>query len=78
MEAAKRVVDLAARAVDVEKIKLGAGRSSNFQVQSLEANYRNAQLQLLNAEIAYLNAMTQLDLQIGTTMGTWKLSLWNE
>ncbi|MDO9413883.1 MAG: TolC family protein [Pseudolabrys sp.] len=75
LEAARRVVTLAASAVDIEKQKLSAGRSSNFQVQSLEASFRSARLQSLSAEINYLNSLTLFDLQLGTTLDTWKVTL---
>ena len=75
LEAARRVLKLAADAVDIEKQKLSAGRSSNFQVQLLEANFRAARLQNLNAEVNYLNSLTLFDLQLGTTLDTWKITL---
>jgi outer membrane protein TolC len=75
LEVAKRALGYAATAVDIEKQKLNVGKSSNFQVQSLEANYRQAESQKLNAEIGYLNALTNFDLELGTTLDTWKISL---
>lgn len=69
--------DLAARAIEIEKVKLNAGRSTTFQVRSLEDNLRNAENQLLAARIGYLNALTRLDLQLGTTLDTWRVDLKN-
>lgn len=72
---AEKSRDLAARAIDVEKVKLNAGRSTTFQVRSLEDSLRTAENQLLAARIGYLNALTRLDLQLGTTLDTWKIVL---
>lgn len=68
-------LNLARKALDVEKIKLNAGRSSTFEVRSMEQNLRDAETQLVNARINYLNSLTRLDLQLGTTLETWRISL---
>ena len=72
---AKRSSDLAARAIEIEKLKLNAGRSTTFQVRSLEDNLRTAENDLLAVRIGYLNALTRLDLQLGTTLATWRIAL---
>lgn len=74
-ELAGQSLDLARQALDVEIEKLRAGRSSNFQVLSFEARLREAGNARLNATIAYLNALTLLDLQLGTTLATWRVEL---
>ncbi|CAO3428392.1 Efflux transport system, outer membrane factor (OMF) lipoprotein [Azospirillum argentinense] len=75
LELARRFRDLARRKIDVENQKLKVGRSSNFQVLSFEADLRNAENALLSAVIAYLNALTILDQQLGTTLDTWQISI---
>jgi outer membrane protein TolC len=75
LEASRRVRQLAARAVDIEKEKLKAGRSTNFQVRGLENDLRSAESQQLDAIIGYLNALTLLDTQLGTTLETWRIAL---
>lgn len=75
LEAARLARDLAARTLNLERDKLQVGRASNFEVLSFEANLRTADTQALSAEIGYLNALTSLDLQLGTTLDTWKISL---
>ncbi|PPJ49028.1 hypothetical protein C0075_00075 [Rhizobium sp. KAs_5_22] len=72
---AERSHDLATRAIDIEKVKLNAGRSTTFQVRSLEDSLRAAENQLLAARLGYLNALTRLDLQLGTTLDTWRIAL---
>jgi outer membrane protein TolC len=75
VEAARLARDLAARTLDLEREKLRAGRTSNFEVLSFETSLREADSQALDAEISYLDAITQLDQQLGTTLDTWKISL---
>jgi outer membrane protein TolC len=72
---AEKARDLANRAVEIEKDKLNAGRSRTLQVRQLEDSLREAERSLLSAKIGYLNALTRLDLQLGTTLETWKVDL---
>ena len=72
---AEKSYDLALRVVEVEKLKLNAGRSTTFEVQAQETALRTAESQLLTARIGYINALTRLDLQLGTTLETWKIAL---
>lgn len=75
LEGARRARELAARSVEIEREKLKAGRSANYQVRALEAYLRAAESQQLDARIGYLNALTLLDLQLGTTLETWHIAL---
>ncbi|MCK1651595.1 TolC family protein [Bradyrhizobium sp. 149] len=75
LEVARRARQLAAKAVEIEKEKLKAGRSVNFQVRGLENDLRLAESQQLAAMIGYLNALTLLDIQLGTTLDTWRIAL---
>jgi outer membrane protein TolC len=75
LEAARRGVGLANRAVEIEREKLKVGRSSNLQVRLLENDLRNAEEQRLTAVVGYLNALTTIDLQLGTTLKTWRINL---
>lgn len=75
LEAARRARSLAERALVLQQEKLKAGRSSNFEVLSFQADLRAAANQELSAGIAYLNALTNLDQQIGNTLETWQISL---
>ena len=72
---ARQSRELSQRQLDIEKIKLRAGRSTNFQVVSYENQLVVAQSAELTAIIGYLNALTNLDLQLGTTLDTWKVAL---
>jgi len=75
VDAARQARDLASQTLDLEHEKLRAGRASNFEVLSFETSLRAAETQTLSASIAYLDALTLLDQQLGTTLDTWKVSL---
>ena len=77
LQAARRFRELASQAVENERAKLAAGRSSNFQLLSLQDDQRIAEIQELTATIAYLNALTSFDLQIGATLASWKID-WSD
>jgi outer membrane protein TolC len=72
---AQRARDLSRRKLEIEREKLQAGRSSNFQVLSFEADLRSAESARLNALIAYLNAQADLDQTLGTTLESWDIDL---
>lgn len=74
-EIAQRARDLSQRKLEVEREKLQAGRSSNFQVLSYETDLRNAENACLNALIAYLNAQSMLDQTLGATLDRWDIIL---
>ncbi len=73
VDLAARAAELAARQLDVENLKLSQGRSSNFQVLNLEDQLISAQINKATAEVSYLNALTELDEALGTTMETWRI-----
>ncbi|HEY2177096.1 MAG TPA: TolC family protein [Caulobacteraceae bacterium] len=75
VEAARQARDLAAKTVELEGERQQAGRASNFEVLSFQNDLRVADRQLLAAQIAYLDALTTLDEQLGTTLDTWKVKL---
>lgn len=75
LEAARRARTLAAQALEIQREKLKAGRSSNFEVLSFQADLRAADAQELSASISYLNSLTALDQQIGSTLDTWRINL---
>jgi outer membrane protein TolC len=72
---ARRARELAAQQLEAELVRLQAGRTSNFQVVSFQDRLRQAELAELQAVISYVNALTTLDLELGTTIETWRISL---
>ena len=75
LEISQRVMDLSRRKLAIENDKLNAGRSSNFQIISFEADLRAAQDVNLSAKIAYLDARARLDLMLGVMLENWEISL---
>ncbi|MGC2854653.1 TolC family protein [Novispirillum sp. DQ9] len=75
LELARRARVLAEQTLEVEMVKLRNGRTSNFQLLSVEDSLRQAEQQELSAVIAYLGALATLDQQLGTTLDTWSISL---
>ena len=75
VEAARQARDLAAQALELERERLAVGRAANFEVLTFETNLRTADAAALSAVIEYLNALTQLDQQLGATLDTWKITL---
>lgn len=75
LEAARRARALTARALELQQEKLKVGRASTFEVLSFQTDLRAADSQELSASIAYLNALTALDQQIGSTLDTWRIDL---
>lgn len=75
LEAARRARALSAQALEIAREKLKAGRASNFEVLSMQADLRAADIQDLTASVAYLNALTLLDQQLGSTLDTWRIAL---
>lgn len=75
IELAARARDLSERKLAVEQEKLKAGRSTNFQIVNYQDDVRNARISELSARIAYLNALSDLDVFMGTTTATWGIDL---
>ena len=75
LEISQRVMDLSRRKLSIENDKLNAGRSSNFQIISFEADLRAAEDANLSSKISYLNARAQLDLLLGVMLESWEISL---
>ena len=75
VELARQSMELAERKLEIERIKLNAGLSSNFRLVRFEDDLVRAQNNELGAIIAYLNALTALDLALGTTLDTWQIDI---
>lgn len=75
LELSKKAGDLSLLKLNAEKEKLQVGRSSNFQILSFENDLRNAENARLNAEISYLNALTNLDERMGKTLDNWGIPI---
>jgi outer membrane protein TolC len=75
---AKLARELAEKKLDIEQEKLGAGRTTNFQIVSFQRDLQTAQLNELTAMTTYLNALTSLNDTLVTTLATWKIDVKKE
>lgn len=75
LELSVKAQELSLLKLKAEKEKLQVGRSSNFQILSFENDLRNAENARLNAEITYLNALTDLDERTGKTLEVWNIPI---
>lgn len=73
LELSGKAQELSLLKLKAEKEKLQVGRSSNFQILSFENDLRNAENARVNAEITYLNALTDLDERMGKTLDVWNI-----
>lgn len=74
-ELSKKAKELTVQKLSVENEKLKVGRSSNFQILTFEGDLRNAENAQLNAQIAYLNALTDLDDRMGKILDAWRIPI---
>lgn len=75
LELNQRSVELSRKQLALEQDKLKVGRSSSFQVVSFQNRLVEAEYGYLNARISYLDALTDLDESLGTTLRHWGVSL---
>ena len=75
---AKQARDLAEKKLNIEQEKLGAGRTTNFQIVTFQKDLQTAQLNELTAMTTYLNALTSLDDTLGTILATWRIDVRKE
>jgi outer membrane protein TolC len=72
---AERQVKLAAQSYDLEKKKQQAGIASALDVNNTQNQFIQAQMGLINAKIAYLNQLSELQRILGTTLDVWRIKL---
>jgi outer membrane protein TolC len=75
---ARQARELAERKLEIEQEKLGAGRTTNFQLVSFQRDLQTAQLNELSAMTVYFNSLTSLDDTLGTTLATWQIEVRRE
>jgi outer membrane protein TolC len=74
-ELAQKQVLLAEQSYSLEKKKQQAGISSALDVSNTQNQLIQAQSGLINAKIAYLNQVSELQRLLGTTLHYWKIHL---
>lgn len=72
---ARQARELAERKLEIERIKLNSGLSTNFRLVEFEDDLVRSQNAENDAIVAYLNALTVLDRIQGTTLDTWKIGI---
>ncbi|MBD2743020.1 TolC family protein [Coleofasciculus sp. FACHB-1120] len=75
VQLAQQARQLAERTLEIEQEKLRLGRSAIFQVVSFQNDLVEARNRELDATIEYLNALTNLDQSVGTTLETWQVTI---
>lgn len=75
IELAKQARDLAKRNVELAKLKLNYGRVTMFEVTNLQNTLTSSELAVVSNQINYLNALSQLQLLLGTTLNSWDIHL---
>ncbi len=76
VELARQARESSERQLEIEREKQRLGRGSGvFEIVSLENSLVEARNAELNATIEYLNALTNLDKTVGTTLDTWQVTI---
>lgn len=75
IDLSRQARDLAARKLEIERLKLQQGLSSSFQLERFENDLVNAQRRELDAVVGYRNALDSLDRTLGTTLDRWGISV---
>lgn len=70
---AERARELAEKKLEVEQLKLKLGRSSTFELASVQEQLFQSRISELGARITYMNALTSFDQFLGTTLATWDI-----
>lgn len=72
---AQASVDLANETLKNANIRLNYGRSTPFEVATLQNNLTNAQISLINTQISYVNALASYEQVLGITLERWCINL---
>ena len=75
IELAREGRELAERKLDIERLKLGQGLSSAYQLGRFEDDVVSAQNREVDALTGYRNALTSLDAALGTTLDRWGIDI---
>lgn len=67
--------DLAVRSLQIAEKKLQLGKGTTFETTQLRTNLVSAEIQAINAEIAYITAISNLQRTLGTTLDVWRMNV---
>ncbi|CAK8725004.1 Outer membrane protein TolC [Candidatus Electrothrix aarhusensis] len=77
VELSQKAQELSRKQLDVELEKFKSNKSSNFQVVTYQDRLIDAEHDENSKKISYLNALTELDMYLGTTLEHWGIDLEN-
>jgi outer membrane protein TolC len=77
IELSQKTRELSRKQLDVELEKFKNNKSNNFQVVTYQDRLIDAEHDENSKKIAYLNALTELDMYLGTTLEHWRINLEN-
>ena len=77
VELSQKARELSQKQLDVELEKFKNNKSSNFQVVTYQDRLIEAEHDENSKKMAYLNALTELDMYLGTTLEHWGIDLEN-
>lgn len=66
---------LAKQRLAQKRLEIEAGIASSFELTSVLDQYITTETQELNAEIALMNSLTNMDALLGTTLDTWNIDI---
>lgn len=72
---AQRARELSQQQLEIELEKLKVNRSTNFQIVSFQNSLISAENNEIRTKVSYLNALTDLDLLLGTTLERWGIHI---
>ncbi|MEK8020535.1 MAG: TolC family protein [Candidatus Parabeggiatoa sp.] len=72
---ARRARELSQQQLEIELEKFKVARSSNFQIVSFQNALIRAENNEIRTKVSYLNALTDLDMLLGTTLERWKINI---
>ena len=75
VELARQARELADRKLEIERIKLNSGLTTNFRLVEFEDDLVRSQNAEIGAIVSYLNVLTALDRIQGTTLDTWDIGI---
>ena len=75
MRISERAVAMQEKTVANTKLKLKYGKTTIFEVNTLENELLSQKIALISTKISYLNAITTLYQTLGTTLKQWRVHL---
>ncbi|HVV67495.1 MAG TPA: TolC family protein [Gammaproteobacteria bacterium] len=75
VQLSENTVKLAQQSLNIAKIKFNYGKTTSFELTSLQSALTNAQIGFIGQRIQYINAVEALFQILGTTLQRWDINL---